>query len=302
MHSGSRAPLSSSLRGPASSCSSVTTRQPRVSMAPPIKPIRAAFGESTSATFQADALAAVGNADTNNGPVLGTTIELLVVPATSASRNADLDEHFVIGEDRFEVAGEEVASGDLTGAVRALSHERAAECQHCGRKHRLDDVVVAGATAEVALEAFTNLIFARVRNLVEQAGCCHDHARGAVAALQCSGTAGRLPAWGASFCESRPELDPWVDSASAHWAPMANLWRGRALAQLTTATVILECLAGQAKKRTDQQRNSDCCWTEASTKRQSQREDADLEKCANQPSVPAADFARSHEQLKGAAG
>ena len=53
-----------------------------------------------------------------------------------------------------------------------------------GGEHRLDDVVVAGAAAQVALETFAHLGFARVRVLVEQAGRRHDHPRRAVTALQ----------------------------------------------------------------------------------------------------------------------
>ncbi|KAG1648546.1 hypothetical protein GQR58_029728 [Nymphon striatum] len=69
---------------------------------------------------------------------------------------------------------------------------------------------------------------------------------------------------------------PWVDSAEPT-GPMANLWRGHALAPAHDRTVT-RVPGWSGKSGPDQQRNSDCCWTEASTKRQSQREDADLEK------------------------
>src|SRR5229473_521179 len=52
------------------------------------------------------------------------------------------------------------------------------------RLHRLDDVHVARAAAEVALEALANLVIGRVRVLLEQVGRGHDHSRGAVAALE----------------------------------------------------------------------------------------------------------------------
>src|SRR5690242_6209750 len=48
----------------------------------------------------------------------------------------------------------------------------------------LDDVHVAGAAAEVALEAPPDLLVVRVRVLREQVGRGHDEARRAVAALQ----------------------------------------------------------------------------------------------------------------------
>src|SRR6056297_1180049 len=51
-------------------------------------------------------------------------------------------------------------------------------------EHGLDDVVVAGAPAEVALEAEADVVLGRVRVLLEQAGGRHHHARRAVAALE----------------------------------------------------------------------------------------------------------------------
>src|SRR6476469_4610685 len=51
-------------------------------------------------------------------------------------------------------------------------------------QHRLDDVVVAGATAEIALEPEPDLALGGMRVLVEEPDRRHHHARGAVAALQ----------------------------------------------------------------------------------------------------------------------
>src|SRR5216683_2911296 len=78
------------------------------------------------------------------------------------------------------------------------------------RLHRLDDVHVARAAAEVALEAFANLVIGRVRVLLEQVGRSHDHARGAVAAL--TGVAADVGAGEAGFVadvmhEQEPRLD-----------------------------------------------------------------------------------------------
>src|SRR5205085_162593 len=50
--------------------------------------------------------------------------------------------------------------------------------------HGLDDVVVAGAPAEVPLEPVADLVVARVRMLVQEARGRHDHPRRAIAALQ----------------------------------------------------------------------------------------------------------------------
>src|SRR2546423_4270813 len=50
--------------------------------------------------------------------------------------------------------------------------------------HGLDDVVVAGAAAEVAFEPVADLVVARSRVLVQEARGRHDHPRRAVAALQ----------------------------------------------------------------------------------------------------------------------
>src|SRR5918997_715644 len=48
----------------------------------------------------------------------------------------------------------------------------------------LDDVLVARAAAEVAFETLPDLLLRRVRLLLEQADGGHDHAGGAVTALQ----------------------------------------------------------------------------------------------------------------------
>ena len=53
-----------------------------------------------------------------------------------------------------------------------------------GGQHRLDDVVVAGAAAEVARERLADLLLGRRRVALQQVGRSHDHARRAVAALQ----------------------------------------------------------------------------------------------------------------------
>ena len=53
-----------------------------------------------------------------------------------------------------------------------------------GRQHRLDDVLVAGAAAEVALETVAHLLLGGARVVLEQVDRGHDHARRAVAALQ----------------------------------------------------------------------------------------------------------------------
>src|SRR3712207_5402275 len=57
---------------------------------------------------------------------------------------------------------------------------------HSGLRHLdgLDDVLVARAAAQVALEPFPDLLFGRVRLLLEEAYGGHDHARRAVAALE----------------------------------------------------------------------------------------------------------------------
>src|SRR5580700_5294496 len=53
-----------------------------------------------------------------------------------------------------------------------------------GPEHRLDDVMVAGAAAEVARQRPPDVLLGRVRVLVQQLPGGHHHARGAEAALQ----------------------------------------------------------------------------------------------------------------------
>src|SRR6266511_609422 len=68
---------------------------------------------------------------------------------------------------------------------RATSSLRSTDLHGTGRHlHGADDVVVAGAAAEVALQRVPDLLLARVRGLPEQADRSHDEAGRAVAALQ----------------------------------------------------------------------------------------------------------------------
>src|SRR5881397_2559315 len=53
-----------------------------------------------------------------------------------------------------------------------------------GAPHGAHDVLVAGASAQVALEALADLLVAGVRILPEQVRCRDDHPRRAVPALQ----------------------------------------------------------------------------------------------------------------------
>src|SRR6266699_6561647 len=66
---------------------------------------------------------------------------------------------------------------------RRLLGRRGAHCLG-GGLDGLDDVDVAGTTAEVAFEALADLVFGRVRVLPEQVSGGHDEAGRAVAALQ----------------------------------------------------------------------------------------------------------------------
>ena len=54
----------------------------------------------------------------------------------------------------------------------------------CRILHGFDDVLIAGATAEIAVERVADLLVARVRAAVEQIDRRHDHARCAEAALK----------------------------------------------------------------------------------------------------------------------
>src|SRR5690349_16904326 len=57
-------------------------------------------------------------------------------------------------------------------------------CLGCRGFDRVDDVLVAGATAEIAFEAVPDFLFSRVRIPFEQLSRGHDHAGRAEAALQ----------------------------------------------------------------------------------------------------------------------
>jgi hypothetical protein len=50
--------------------------------------------------------------------------------------------------------------------------------------HRCDDIHIPGAAAQVARKRSHNLRLARIRIATQQINACHDHARGAKAALQ----------------------------------------------------------------------------------------------------------------------
>src|SRR4051812_23169531 len=73
-----------------------------------------------------------------------------------------------------------VAMTFVAGSVTAISPPLRA--RH--GLHGLDDVVVAGAAAEIALETMADLIVRRARMLLQEARRRHDHPRRAVAALQ----------------------------------------------------------------------------------------------------------------------
>src|SRR5882672_5014110 len=53
-----------------------------------------------------------------------------------------------------------------------------------GELHRLDDLLVAGAAAQVAADGVANLVFGRIRDRIQQGLRCDEHSRGAVAALK----------------------------------------------------------------------------------------------------------------------
>src|SRR3954454_18231924 len=65
--------------------------------------------------------------------------------------------------------------------LRRLGRRGAAAC---GGHDGLDDVVVAGAAAEVALEVLAHLLLGRVRDALQHVDRGHDHAGGAEAALE----------------------------------------------------------------------------------------------------------------------
>src|SRR5205807_5377266 len=53
-----------------------------------------------------------------------------------------------------------------------------------GALNRLDNMLIAGAAAEVPLNSVPDFFFAGIRISLEKLGGSHDHARGAIAALQ----------------------------------------------------------------------------------------------------------------------
>src|SRR5918996_5618763 len=53
-----------------------------------------------------------------------------------------------------------------------------------GGADRLDDVVIAGAATEIALQPLADLVLGRVRIVLQEVDRAHDHAGGAEAALQ----------------------------------------------------------------------------------------------------------------------
>src|ERR1700687_1669711 len=66
----------------------------------------------------------------------------------------------------------------LPGGADRLSERR------CRLLHRLDDVLIAGAPAQVSGEPFANIGLARIRLVFQQRVRCEQHAGCAVAALQ----------------------------------------------------------------------------------------------------------------------
>ena len=64
------------------------------------------------------------NSRTDDGPVLGSTVELLIAPAGAAGlRDPDLGEEFVLAQGCLEEAREEVIGADDPLAVRTLGHD-----------------------------------------------------------------------------------------------------------------------------------------------------------------------------------
>jgi len=90
------------------------------------------------------------------------------------------------------------------------------------RRHRarLDDVVVAGAAADIAFELMPDGFLVEIATsmrwtMIRPAE--HDHAGGAVAALQAVIVAERPPASGAARCPWRGPR--WCDIGAAGWPP-----------------------------------------------------------------------------------
>ena len=77
-----------------------------------------------------------------------------------------------------------LGGGALLVAVMPAPAARPAVARLRGVQHGFDDVVVAGAAAQVALEADPHLLLGGVRVLVEQVDALHDHPRRAEAALE----------------------------------------------------------------------------------------------------------------------
>jgi len=77
------------------------------------------------------------------------------------------------------------ATAEKTGYVGSAVKRREDASLLTGRcLNGLDDVVVAGAAAEVPFEPVPDLLLGRVRDVLQQARGRHDHAGRAVAALQ----------------------------------------------------------------------------------------------------------------------
>src|SRR4029450_13750844 len=72
--------------------------------------------------------------------------------------------------------------------INKVTHRRSSLFCACHRLgaggDRLNDIVIAGATADVALEFFTDRCLIRLAPSTHDIKCHHHHARGAVAALK----------------------------------------------------------------------------------------------------------------------
>src|SRR5450759_2021878 len=71
-----------------------------------------------------------------------------------------------------------IAEPKILGAISSAFHPRG------GFAHRRDDVVVAGAAAEVAFDPMTDVRFARIRIPFQEIARGEDHPRRAEAALK----------------------------------------------------------------------------------------------------------------------
>src|SRR5687767_285172 len=72
----------------------------------------------------------------------------------------------------------------LTEAPMPLLAMASAPHVRGGRLDRLDDIVIAGAAAQIAIEPLPDLPLRGIRLALEQVDRAHDHARRAEAALQ----------------------------------------------------------------------------------------------------------------------